>query len=124
MQRKEIWIDFSAEANADYAELQKQALEERKLGKENSFNVQLLKAIDREINNLKIDPQHGDHIPRKNIPKSLVRRYGTDRLWRIELVGYWRLLYTITGDEVKIIAVILEFMEHKKYDKLFGYRKK
>ena len=119
-----VTIDFSAEANADYAELQKQALEERKLGKENSFNVQLLKAIDREINNLKIDPQHGDHIPRKNIPKSLVRRYGTDRLWRIELVGYWRLLYTITGDEVKIIAVILEFMEHKKYDKLFGYRKK
>ncbi len=25
-------------------------------------------------------------------------RYGTDRLWKIDLVGYWRLIYTITGE--------------------------
>ncbi|NQU78586.1 hypothetical protein HQ545_02355 [Candidatus Woesearchaeota archaeon] len=43
---------------------------------------------------------------------------------RVELVGYWRLLYTLIGDEVKVIAFILEFMDHAKYDKLFGYRKK
>lgn len=34
------------------------------------------------------------------------------------------MIYTITGDEVKIIAFILEFMDHKKYDKIFGYKKK
>ncbi|MBI2545837.1 hypothetical protein HYV81_01515 [Candidatus Woesearchaeota archaeon] len=121
---KEVWVEFSEESNIDYLELQKQVLLEKEQGRENSFNLQLLKAVEREKSNLKIDPQHGTHIPRRNIPKSLIDKYGTDRLWKIDLVGYWRLLYTITGDEVKIIAFVLEFMDHKKYDKLFGYRKK
>ena len=117
---KEIWVVFSEDADKDYIELQKQALFE----KENSFNIQLLKAIDREKANLKIDPQHGIHIPRKYIPKALINKYGTDRLWKIDLVGYWRLIYTITGDEIKIVAFILDFVDHKKYNKLFGYRSK
>jgi len=121
---KEVWVEFSEEANAEYAELQKQVILEQHQGKQNSFNMQLLKAIEREKNNLKINPQYGTHIPRKNIPKQANARYGTDRLWKIELVGYWRLIYTITGDEVKIITFVLEFMDHKKYDKVFGYKKK
>lgn len=43
---------------------------------------------------------------------------------RVELVGYWRLLYTLIGEDVKIIAFILEFMDHEVYDKIFGYKKK
>jgi hypothetical protein len=121
---REIFVEFSEEANTDYKELQKQVLAERENGKETSFNMQLLKAINREIQNLKIDPQHGIHIPRVYIPKKLIESYGTDRLWKIDLVGYWRLIYTISGDDVKVIAFILEFMNHDKYNKLFGYRKK
>ena len=121
---KEVWVQFSEEANNDYTELQKQVIQEQQDDKENSTNMQLLKAIEREKNNLKIDPQHGTHIPRKYIPKEAIERYGTDRLWKIDLVGYWRLIYTLIGDEVKIITSILEFMDHKKYDKVFGYKKK
>src|SRR3989338_3954429 len=121
---KEVWVQFSEEANNDYTELQKQVIQEQQDDKENSTNMQLLKAIEREKNNLKIDPQHGTHIPRKYIPKEAIERYGTDRLWKIDLVGYWRLIYTLIGDEVKIVTFILEFMDHKKYDKVFGYKKK
>ena len=121
---KEVWVDFSEEANAEYVELQKQVLAEQAQGKENTFNMQLLKAIEREKINLKINPQLCDHIPRKNISKGVVARYGTDRLWRLDLVGYWRIIYTIVGDEVKIVTFILEFVDHKKYDKVFGYKKK
>ena len=124
MHKKEIWVDFSESADKEYNKLQKQVLLEKEAGKDNSFNIQLLKAIGREINNLRLDPQHGVHISRKNIPKTLIERYGTDRLWKIELVGFWRLLYTIIGDEAKIIAFILEYMDHDKYNKLFGYKKK
>jgi len=84
----------------------------------------LLKSINRSIENLKIDPQFGTHIPRQYIPKELVKRYNTDRLWKIDLVSYWRLIYTITGDQIKIVSFILEFMDHDKYNKLFGYKKK
>ena len=121
---KEIWIEFSEDADTDYQELQKKVIKEKEQGIDNSFNMQLLKSIERAKNNLKIDPQYGIHIPRKVISKAVVNRYGTDRLWKIDLVGYWRLIYTITGDEIKIIAFVLEFMDHKKYDKVFGYRKK
>ena len=85
---KEVWVQYSEEASSEYAALQKQVLFEQRQGKTNSFNQQLLKAIDREKNNLKIDPQTGQHIPRKHIPKALAKRYGTDRLWKIDLVGY------------------------------------
>tara|TARA_Y100000310_G_scaffold342439_1_gene445715 strand:- start:321 stop:692 length:372 start_codon:yes stop_codon:yes gene_type:complete len=121
---KEIWVDFSEWADESYKELQKKVLEEREKEIENSLNTQLLKAINREIQNLKIDPQRGTHISRKNMSKAVIERYGTDRLWKIDLVGYWRLIYTITGDDVKVIAFILEFFDHKEYDKVFGYKKK
>ena len=121
---KEIWIEFSEDADFEYGEIQKKVIEEKKQGIENSLNMQLLKAIERTKNNLKINPQFGVHIPRKNISKKVMKRYGTDRLWKINLVGYWRLIYTIIGDEIKIISFVLEFMDHKKYNKIFDYKKK
>ena len=121
---KEMWVQFSEDADSDYQELQRNVIEEKERGVENSPNMQLLKSIERAKNNLKIDPQFGIHIPRKVISKDVIARYGTDRLWKVNLVGYWRLIYTIVGDEVKIVSFVLEFMDHKKYDKVFGYRKK
>jgi hypothetical protein len=121
---KEVWVEFSEDADSDYQELQKNVIEEKEQCIENSSNMQLLKSIERAKNNLKIDPQFGIHIPRKVISKAVVERYGTDRLWKINLVGYWRLIYTIVGDDVKIISFVLEFMNHKRYNKVFGYKKK
>ena len=124
MKGKEVHVYFSDDANGMYQELQKRALEQKKQGTENSFEIQLLKSIDREIGNLKIDPQKGKHIPRRNIPKQAVMRYKTDKLWKLDLVGFWRMIYTITGNQVKIITFILEIMDHDKYNKVFGYRNK
>ena len=77
---KEIWIKFQESADADYQELQKKIIQEKKQKIENSQNTQLLKSIERTKNNLKIDPQCGTHIPRKVISKATINRYGTDRL--------------------------------------------
>jgi len=41
-----------------------------------------------------------------------------------ELINFWRMLYTIKGDQIEIICFILDIMNHKEYDKKFGYRKK
>ncbi len=124
MKGKEVHVYFSDDANGMYQELQKRVLEQKKQGTENSFEIQLLKSIDREIGNLKIDPQKGRHIPRRNVPKQAVMRYKTDRLWKLDLVGFWRMIYTITGDQVKIITFILEIMDHDRYNKVFGYKGK
>jgi len=124
MREKDVVVYFSQEANSEYKWLQERVLEQKKTGIENSFDMQLLKAIDREKLNLKINPQKGIHIKKRNITKQVVQRYNTDKLWKLDLVGFWRMIYTIMGDEVKIITFILEIMNHKSYDKIFGYRKK
>lgn len=124
MIKKEIEVRFSKQADEDYKALQETVIKDIENGLNNSFNAQLLKAIDRTKDNLKINPHYGDHISRKIISKALVKKYGTDRLYRSELVGFWRLIYTIVGDEIKIIAFVLDFVDHKKYNKLFGYKKK
>jgi hypothetical protein len=80
-----------------------------------------LRSIKRAAELLKGNPQYGDHIP-----MALVRKTGlpVTNLWRVGLTGYWRMLYTITNNQIEIICYVLEITDHKKYDKLFGYRKR
>jgi len=33
------------------------------------------------------------------------------------------MIYTIRGNEIEIIALILDITNHKEYNKKFGYRK-
>ncbi len=33
----------------------------------------------------------------------------------------WRLLYTIETNEIRIVSIILEWMNHKDYEKRFNY---
>ena len=65
----------------------------------------------------------GIQIQKKQIPKEYVDKYGVSNLWKINLPDYWRMLYTIVGDEIEIVAILLEVMNHKEYDKKFGYKK-
>ena len=120
---KEVEVRFDEDAYKEYEELQ-EFVAEGKSSKRKPTYEQLLTSINTAIKNLKADPHYGDLIPRKNISKGVIQRYGTHKILRVELVGYWRLLYTLIGDEIKIIAFILEFMDHEKYNKIFGYKKK
>jgi len=92
--------------------------------KDSKFHKQLLMAIEREKDNLSVNPQHGIQIKKKQIPKKYITEYGITNLWKINLPDFWRMMYTITGNEIEIISILLEFMDHKKYNKLFGYKKK
>ena len=50
--------------------------------------------------------------------------YDVDNLWVADLTGYWRMLYTLKGSEIEILCFVLEIVDHERYDKIFGYRKK
>jgi len=82
---------------------------------------QLFEFIGRAIDDLKKNPVCGIRIPNRLIPKEYIKNYGISNLWKYNLPNAWRLLYTIVGDEIKIISVILEWMDHKNYEKRFGY---
>ena len=70
---------------------------------------------------LKQNPKAGDKIPHKLWPKIYKQKYNITNLWRYELPGAWRLVYTIKMDEITILNVILEWFTHKEYDRRFHY---
>ena len=56
------------------------------------------------------------------IPKEYFRKYGKlDNLWKYNLPNAWRLIYTIKTEEVVVLSVILEWMDHKNYERRFKY---
>ena len=121
---KQIRVLFSPYFDTEYAALVEQIKKEKAEKIVNSQNMQLLKAIDRVINVLKVDPDYGIHISKNLMPKQLIQDYQINNLWKINLPNGWRLLYTLSTNRLEIIALLLDFLDHKKYDKLFGYKKK
>jgi aromatic ring-opening dioxygenase LigB subunit len=120
---KQVEVIFDKTAYKEYSKLQKNISENKKAKKKPTYE-QLLSSINNTIQNIKINPHIGNLIPRKYLTKKAIAKYGTDKILRVELVGYWRLLYTLIGDEAKIIAFILEYIDHEEYNKIFDYKKK
>lgn len=63
----------------------------------------------------------GIQIPKRLIPKDYLKRYNIKNLWKYNLPNAWRLLYSIVGDDIIIISIILEWIKHKKYQRRFKY---
>jgi aromatic ring-opening dioxygenase LigB subunit len=120
---KRIVVQWDADAYKEFSALQQAVIEGKRARAPPSYD-QLLTSVNNAIKNLRTNAFHGNLIPRSYLSKNIIDKYGTDKIFRIELVGYWRLLYTVVGDETQIIALILEYMDHPTYDKLFGYRKR
>ena len=122
---RQVNLIYVGEAKEAYLKLNKIVGEERTSGIRDSENQRLLKSLKKKEELLKLNPQYGDHIPRKYIKKETIKKYGTDSLWRVELSGYWRAIYTLAKGEIEILALILDVVDHNKYNKLFvHYRKK
>lgn len=79
------------------------------------------KALIRAIQNIQEDFQAGEYIPKKDIPESYLEKYGINNVRVYDLPFAWRLMYTVTGSsEIGIISVLLDWISHKDYEKLFG----
>ena len=89
-----------------------------KLRKENPL---LYKFLERATDDIKADPVCGIAIPKRLIPKVYRQRYGINNLWKYNLPDAWRLVYSLVGDEIEIIAILLELFPHKEYERRFRY---
>ena len=112
------------EADAEYKRLNEIAGQQIKEGKENTEEIQLLKSIKQKSEFLKANPFYGDNIPKKLIPEEYILNYNAKNLWRVELTNYWRMMYTIKGSQVGIVCFVLGIIDHEKYNKKFGYKRK
>ena len=82
---------------------------------------QLYDFIERAIKDLKSNPMCGTKIPKKLWPKGYIKKYSITNLWKYDLPNAWRLIYTIQTNDVIILNVILEWFDHKSYEKRFKY---
>jgi len=63
----------------------------------------------------------GIQIPKRLIPKDYSQKYKINNLWKYNLPDAWRLLYSIENQEILVVSIILEWMDHKTYERTFKY---
>ena len=80
-----------------------------------------LSEINFAIDQLQHSVRTGIPIPKHLIPHQYVKRYHVDNLWKYDLSNGWRLLYFVIAEQDTTIAVIIDWMSHKEYERLFGY---
>ena len=120
---REIRVVLSKEAEEVYVELNKIVGQEIGKGVKSSFHQTLLRSIKKTIELLKDNPFVGDQIRKRLIPSIYIEKYDAENLWRIELANRWRLIYSIKTRELEIINFVVAIYDHKKYDKVFGYKR-
>ncbi|KYK26572.1 hypothetical protein AYK26_07365 [Euryarchaeota archaeon SM23-78] len=120
---KPVRVIITGEAEQEYNELNQTVKKEKSEGIQSSEYQTLLNSINQKIDFLKKDPQYGIHIPKNRIPKEYIIKYNVNNLWKINLPKGWRMIYTLRGNEVEIISLILDLFDHKRYTKKFGYKK-
>ena len=116
---KKVNVIFSEEAEKIY-EYFKLKSQFKKL--ENT----IFNAIDQKVELIKADYHYGNPIAKNKIPEEYIIKYGVTNLFRVELPKYWRMLYTLKDgkEKIEIIAFVTDIIDHKQYDKKFGYKKK
>ena len=114
---KTVKIIFSPEAEKIYKYLNAKA----PLSKTEKM---ILNALNKKIELIKLNTHYGDPISKNLIPKEYKEKYSIINLFRGELQQFWRMLYTLTNNEtqIEIIAFVLDILDHKNYNKKFGYK--
>lgn len=78
----------------------------------------LKKAFDA----IEADCRFGVYIQKKKIPKYYTNKYGElPNLWKYNLSDSWRLVYFIASEGGDPVSVVVEWMNHREYDRRFGY---
>lgn len=118
---RRIKVLFSEEAESIYQDLFRNANISKK-------ERMILKAIDQKVEFIKLNSHYGDSIAKQLIPREYFINYDVKNLFRIELPCFWRMLYTLKESEkedetnIIIVALVIDIIDHKTYNKKFGYR--
>ena len=110
-------IRYSADFNKDYVKLRVRA------DRKDTESQYIIELISRATARLAENSEAGRKIPRNLWPKEYVQKYDVRNLWKYNLDSNWRLIYTITGDQVNIFLIYLEYISHKDYERKFGYKR-
>ena len=81
----------------------------------------LKKNLERAFADICNNPFCGIQIPKRLIPKEYIEKFDIKNVWKYNLPDAWRLIYSIKGGQITIITIILEWLDHKEYERRFKY---
>jgi hypothetical protein len=88
-------VVITGAAKQEFDELNKVVGEEIAKGITGSDHQTLLNSVKQKIELLRDNPEYGNHIPKNRIPKEYVRDFDVNNLWKMNLSGAWKMIYTI-----------------------------
>ena len=122
--KKKITIKLIGDAEKAFNDLNKIVGEQRSQGITSSKDITLLTAINRLFGVIVNNPFYGENAKKDLIPKEYRQKYDADNLFIADLPDYWRMIYTLESDEIKIIAFVLDIIDHDEYNRKFKFRKR
>ena len=121
---KKVSVELKGDALEAYNGLNKVVGEQKTKGLGNSEEIALWNGIQRSFDLISGNPFYGRNVKKGLIPEYYWKKYGADNLFVVNLPSFWRMIYTLEGNKIEIIAFVLDIFDHKEYDKRFGFRKK
>ena len=82
---------------------------------------ELFKVINQALDKIEDNAFSGIQIPKKLIPTYYIQKYKAKNLWKYDLPDGWRLIYSIINDEIVVVSLVLEWLNHANYEKRFKY---
>jgi hypothetical protein len=81
----------------------------------------LFKSIKQALVNIEGNAFCGIQLSKRLMPKEYTQKYGIENVWKYDLPGGWRLIYSIARDKIIVVSLILEWFNHKEYERRFKY---
>lgn len=92
-----------------------------KLERGDTSERELYKLINQALDNIEENAFCGIQIPKRLIPKEYSLKHEIKNLWKYDLPKGWRLIYSIVNDEIVVVSLVLEWFDHKEYERRFKY---
>lgn len=78
--------------------------------------------LRRAISQIKMNAYCGIQLKKSLIPKEYTKKYRVNNLWKYDLPDGWRVIYALfPQNKVEILSVIIEWFNHKDYERRFNY---
>jgi Txe/YoeB family toxin of Txe-Axe toxin-antitoxin module len=81
----------------------------------------LYKEIAKALEDISKNAYCGRNVKKNLIPNEFIQKYDINNLWIYNLRVDWRLLYSVSNNEIDVLGLILDWMNHKDYERLFGF---
>jgi len=97
----------------------KEAFDKLELG--NYEQKEIKRYLERAFEDICKNPFCGIQIPKRLIPPEYTKKFNIKNAWKYNLPNAYRLIYSLEGKQLIVLSIILEWLDHKEYERRFKY---